>query len=405
MKFESENTYTKDIMNAIKSGDEKEIEKAFANFHTSLVNAMKADYAEVLQTNDKSILSQRGYRELTSKETKFYEKFIEGAKSSNPKQALTDLLTTEGGMPETIIEDVYKDLVTEHPLLSKIKFQNVKYLTKWLLSDHTADKAIWGEINAEITKKIESSFKGIDIVQGKLSAYVVIALDMLELGPKFLDAYIRSILKEALACGLEYGIVKGIGVKGEPIGLIRKISEGVTVNTTTGYPSKTPIEVTSFDIEDYCGLIADNLLEKENGAIRRLTLVSLIVNPIDYLKKVIPATTVRTVDGTYKNDLFPFPTEVIQSNVLDEGEAILAILPEYFFGVGVSKNASLEYSDEFKFLEDKRVYKSKMFGFGRAEDDTSAILLDISKLEPTYITVNNHTPINVNVENKTTPTV
>lgn len=391
MKFESENTYTKDIMNAIKSGDEKEISKAFENFHNSLVNAMKSDYAEVIQTNDKTILAQRGYRELTSKETKFYEKFIEGAKSSNPKQALTDLLTTEGGMPETIIEDVYKDLVEEHPLLSRIKFQNVKYLTKWLLNDHTADKAIWGEINAEITKQIESAFKSIDIVQGKLSAFVVIALDMLDLGPKFLDAYIRTILKEAMACGLEYGIVKGIGVKGEPIGLIREVKKGVSVNSDTGYPSKTPIKVMSFDIEDYCNLIADNLLKKENGTIRKLSLVTMIVNPVDYLKKIIPATTVRTVDGTYKNDLFPFPTDVIQSNVLDEGEAILAILPEYFFGVGVSKNASLEYSDEFKFLEDKRVYKSKMFGFGRAEDDNSAILLDISALKPTYITVNNVT--------------
>lgn len=391
MKFESENTYTKDIMNAIKSGDEKEISKAFENFHNSLVNAMKSDYAEVIQTNDKTILAQRGYRELTSKETKFYEKFIEGAKSSNPKQALTDLLTTEGGMPETIIEDVYKDLVEEHPLLSRIKFQNVKYLTKWLLNDHTADKAIWGEINAEITKQIESAFKSIDIIQGKLSAFVVIALDMLDLGPKFLDAYIRTILKEAMACGLEYGIVKGIGVKGEPIGLIRDVSEGVSVNSTTGYPSKTPIKVMSFDIEDYCNLIADNLLKKENGTIRKLSLVTMIVNPVDYLKKIIPATTVRTVDGTYKNDLFPFPTDVVQSNVLNEGEAILAILPEYFFGVGVSKNASLEYSDEFKFLEDKRVYKSKMFGFGRAEDDNSAILLDISALKPTYITVNNVT--------------
>lgn len=389
MKFESENTYTKDIMNAIKSGDEKEISKAFENFHNSLVNAMKADYAEVIQTNDKTILAQRGYRELTSKETKFYEKFIEGAKSSNPKQALTDLLTTEGGMPETIIEDVYKDLVEEHPLLSRIKFQNVKYLTKWLLNDHTADKAIWGEINAEITKQIESAFKSIDIVQGKLSAFVVIALDMLDLGPKFLDAYIRTILKEAMACGLEYGIVKGIGFKGEPIGLIREVKKGVSVNSDTGYPSKTPIKVMSFDIEDYCNLIADNLLKKENGTTRKLSLVTMIVNPVDYLKKIIPATTVRTVDGTYKNDLFPFPTDVVQSNVLNEGEAILAILPEYFFGVGVSKNASLEYSDEFKFLEDKRVYKSKMFGFGRAEDDNSAILLDISALKPTYITVNN----------------
>ena len=388
MKFEKEQEYSKNIMNAIKSGDEKEIETAFNEFHNSLVNAMKKDYEEVVESNDKAILAQRGYRTLTSKETEFYEKFIEGAKSSNPKQALADLLTTKGGMPETIYEDVYKDLVESHPLLSRINFKDVKYLTRWLLNDHTADKAIWGEINAEITKQIESSFKSIDIVQGKLSAFVVIALDMLELGPTFLDAYIRTILKEAMACGLEYGIVKGMGIKGEPIGLNRDIHEGVTVNTTTGYPVKTKVNVTSLSIKDYCALIADNLLKKENNKVRVLTQVQLLVNPIDYLKKIVPATTVQAADGTYKNNLFPFPTEVIQTSALDVGEAILAILPEYFFGVGASKNASLEYSDEFKFLEDKRVYKSKMFGFGRAEDNTSAVLLNIANLKETYITVN-----------------
>lgn len=377
------------LMNAFKSGNENEIKQAWESFHDSIVATVKADYEDVQASNDKSILSQRGYRQLTSEETKFYQKFIEGAKSSNPKQALTDLLTTENGMPETIIEDVYKDLVDEHPLLNRINFKNVKYLTSWLLSDHTADKAIWGEINDEITKQIESSFKTLDIIQGKLSAFVVIALDMLELGPTFLDNYIRTILKEALACGLEYGIVKGIGVKGEPIGLIRNIAKGVSVNQETGYPEKEKVTVTSFSIVEYCNLIADHLVRKENGKVKKLAKVQLLVNPIDYLKKVIPATTVVNTDGTYKNDLFPFPTEVIQTTALDEGEALLTILPEYFFGVGASKNASLEYSDEFKFLEDKRVYKSKMFGFGRAEDNTSAVYLDITNIDPAYITVKN----------------
>ena len=372
-------------MNAVKTGDKEKVNEALQSFSDSLVETIKADYMEA--ANDSSVLAQRGYRQLTANEKKFYEKFIESAKSSNPKQALTDLLKTDGGMPETIIEDVYKDLVEEHPLLKRINFKNVKYLTKWLLSDHTADKAVWGEINAEITKQIESSFKSIDIVQGKLSAFVVIALDMLELGPVFLDGYIRTILKEALYCGLEYGIVKGIGVKGQPIGLIKDIHKGVSVNQETGYPNKTAVPVKSFSVEEYCGLIADNLLKKENNKVRVLSKVQLIVNPIDYLKKVIPATTVQATDGTYKNDLFPFPTEVIQSNALNEGEAVLCVLEEYFFGVGASKEASIEYSDEFKFLEDKRVYKSKMFGFGRAEDNTSAVLLNITNVSPAYITV------------------
>lgn len=387
MKFEKEQNYSKNIMEAIKSGDEKEINKAFEEFHNSLVNSMRKDYEEVVESNDRKILAERGYRNLTNKEVKFYEKFIEAAKADNPKQALVDLLKTEKGMPETVIEDVYKDLKDNHPLLSKITFKNVKYLTSWLLSDSTVSTAIWGEINDEIKKQIEGSFKNISIVQGKLSAFAVISKDMLDLGPTFLDTYIRTILKEALANGLEYGIVKGIGIKGEPIGLIRNIKKGVSVNQETGYPSKTAIKVTSFSVKDYCNLIADNLLKKENGKVRVLSKVTLIVNPIDYLKKVVPATTVQANDGEFKNNLFPFPTEVITTNALNEGEAILCNLSEYFFGLGSSKDGSIEYSDDFKFLEDARTYKIKMHGFGRAEDDTTAALLDISALNPAYITV------------------
>lgn len=388
MKFYSEQEHTKEIMNAIKSKDENKVAEALQNFHKSLVESMKEDYEEVVANADKTVLAQRGYRVLTSKETKFYEKWIEAARSDNPKQALTDLLKLDDGMPETIIEDVYKDLQEQHPLLSKIKFQNVKYLTKWLLNDHTADKAVWGELTEEIIKQIESAFKMIDVVQGKLTAFAIIAKDMLDLGPAFLDKYIRTILKEALSCGLEYGIVKGKGIKGEPIGLNRNIAKGVSIDTENGYPVKTAIKVKSFAISDYCSLLANNISKKENGKTRILTKVQLIVNPTDYLEKVIPATTLLTTSGEYKRDLFPFPTEVIQTEALNQGEAILAVLEEYFFGIGASKEGILEYSDEFKFLQDQRTYKIKMYGFGRAEDNTSSILLDISDIEPTYITVN-----------------
>ena len=388
MKLVEEKNTASSIMEALKTGDETKVEQAVKELHESLSAKLLEDFNDVVKQNDKSILTQRGYRNLTSEETAFYEKFIESAKSANPKQALADLLTVDGGMPETIYEDIYRDLRTEHPLLSRINFVNVKYLTKWLLNDHTADRFAWGEINSEITKELTSSFKSINVVQGKLSAFVLIALDMLELGPVFLDAYIRAFIKEAEAAGLEYGIVKGIGVKGEPIGLIRDIHEGVTVNTTTGYPAKTAIPVVSFAVKDYCNLIATNLLKKENNKVRVLTKVSLLVNPIDYIKKIIPATTTKAPDGTYRNDLFPFPTEVIQTTALNEGEAILAILPEYFFGIGAGKTSQIEYSDEYKFLEDVRTYKAKMFGFGRAEDNTSAALLDISNLDENYVTVN-----------------
>lgn len=397
IKIAKEKESSKVLMNAIKKGNEKEIQEAWAKFHDSIAESVRADFESLQNTTDLNVLVQRGFRQLTSTEKKWYEKLIDSAKSSNPKQALTDLINTDGGMPETIVEDVYRDLTENHPLLQKVNFQSVKYLTKWLLSDGTIDKAIWGEINSEITKQIESSFKSIDLAQGKLSAYIIIPKDMLDLGPIFIDNYIRTILKESIALGLEYGIVKGKGVKGEPIGLSRSIKKGVSVDTENGYPEKEAVAVKSFAPEEY-GKLCAMLVKTESGKNRTFSGVTLLCNQVDYLTKVMPATTILNGVGEYKNNLFPFPTEVIYTNALAENEAILCLLPEYFLGIGSSKEGSLEYSDEFKFLEDARTYKSKMHAFGRATDDTVSVKLDITNLDPAYITVLNKT-------NAATPTV
>lgn len=392
MKIGASNEMYKNLANAYKSGDDKAIAKEWENFCTEMQNSLKKDYENVLNDFDNKILVQRGYRVLTQQEKSWYQKWIESAKKNNPKQAFSELITVEA-MPETIIEDVYRDLQNEHPLLSKINFQDVKFLTKWILSNKGKDRAIWGEITSEITKKIEASFKGLDIVQNKLTAYVVLSRDMLDLGPVWLDAYVRTILKEAIALGLEYGIIYGSGVKGEPIGLNKKVSKGVQVNTETGYPTKTKIKVSNFLPENYGALIADNIAKDENGNSKVIPIVTIIANPVDYLKKIMPATTVMTSQGTYSRDLFPYPTEVIQSVMVNEGEAIMADLPRYFLGIGHSKDAVIEYSDEVKFFEDQRAYKAKMYADGRPEDNNVSAVLDITDLEPAYITVLNKNAI------------
>lgn len=124
-----------------------------------------------------------------------------------------------------------------------------------------------------------------------------------------------------------------------------------------------------------------------------ISKVSIITNPIDYLKKIMPATTVMTSQGTYVNDLFPYPTDVIQSIMIDEGEAILADLPNYFLGIGHSKDAIIEYSDDIKFFEDQRAYKAKMYADGRPVDNNVSAVLDITELEAAYITILNKNAI------------
>ena len=384
----------KKMQEAMQSGDENVLKQAFEEFTEAVVDTIKQD-AE-FANGDKNILAQRGYRLLTAKEKSFYQKWLESTKSPNPKQALTDLIT-EGGMPETIIEDVYRNLVNEHPLLDAITFTNVSYLTKWLMSDHTIQSAQWGEITSEISKEITSSFKVLEMTQCKLSCYAVIPKDMIDLGPTFLDAYIRTILTDALACGLENAIVTGTG-KNMPIGLDRDISATAAVVDGV-YPKKTAIKVTSFAPVEYGGLIA-HLCKTEKGKYRKIEDLSLICNPVDYFKKVMPATTVLNTAGTYTGNVFPVPTEFYQSGELNEGEAILCLPKEYFAGLGSSKTGNITYDDSVQFLEDNRVYMIKMYANGRAYDNTVAILLDISDLDPAYITVLNKTAETETTENE-----
>lgn len=366
------------LQTAMESGEKEKIQEAWEGFHQSIVDMVVQDYEE--SRGDEMLLAQRGYRILTKEEKEYYNKLIEIGKMP-AKQAVT---VPTPVMPETIIEDVYKELTEEHPILSKITFTNVKFLTHWILNDHTADTAVWGEIDDEITKEISSSFKEVQVTQCKLFAYAVIGLGTLELGPTFLDGYIRTFLKDALAAGLAKAIVTGDGNKC-PIGLDRNISEGVAV-TGGVYPRKTKVKVKSFMPKEY-GAILAKMAKTEKGRTRKFDKVVMACNMTDYLTKVMPATTVLNNAAGFVNNLFPFPTETVVENSIAEGEAIVFLPEEYFMGIGQGKEGAITFSDEFKFLEDKRVYKIKMYAMGRAYDNTCAVLLDISALNPAYITV------------------
>lgn len=393
IKFANEKECFNKIVAAMKSGNETEIKEAWEGLHNSIAEQVKADFADLQESHDAAVLAQRGYRQLTSKESKWYQKVINALKSTDPKQAFTAIIGSdkeEDLMPTTIIEDVYKNLQEDHELLKAINFVSVGYTTKWIINDHATQTAVWGDITEEIKKEITSAFEVIDIDQFKLSAFAIIEKGMLDLGPAFLDAYIRKCLYEALAAGLELAIVAGTGAK-QPTGLIRDIHKGVSFSTTEGYPLKEQIAVTDFTPAKYGALVA-RLAKTEKGKKRRFTEVCLICNQNDYLTKVMPATTVLNNNGVYVNDLFPIPTKVFVSNALEDGQAVLFLNGEYFMGIGGSKDGVIEYSDEYKFIEDQRVFKIKQYGTGRAFDNTSALFLDISGLDPAYITMAVATP-------------
>lgn len=387
---------------AFKTQDDAEMEKAWEAFGDEVCEKIRADFADYENAKNDSVLAQRGYRVLTSNEKAWYANVANALKSVDPKQAFIDILTSDDKndiMPETIIEDVMKYLQETRPLLAKVKFQNAGFSTKWIINDNSVQRGGWGKIDASITDEIEGSLKVLAIEQSKYSAFCIIPLDILDMGPQFLDAFIRATLAEALGLGLEEAIVDGSGVN-MPCGMMR--NPNGSFNQSTGYPAKSAVKATSFAPAEYGALVA-KVAKTEKGKQRTFGSVGMLCNMSDYLTKIMPATTMLTANGGYASNLFPFPTEVIPCNTVPEGKAVLGILDDYTLAVGGKRNGNIEFDDSVKFLDDARTFKLVQHAAGRAYDNTSFIVLDISELDPAYITVKNTATVagDVSVNSKT----
>ena len=190
----------------------------------------------------------------------------------------------------------------------------------------------------------------------KLSAFIPVGKAMLDLGPEWLDDFVRQVLYEAYANGLEAGIVAGDG-NGKPIGMNRQVGDNVTV-TGGVYPVKSAISVSDLSPTTGGTLLA-LLAEDPNGKARNVRDVILVVNPVDYFQRIMPATTMMTPNGTYANDVLPYPMSVIQSPAVAQGTAIIGLGYKYFAAIGSARDGRIEYSYHYHFLEDERVYLLK----------------------------------------------
>ena len=369
------------LASAVRSNDETAMQQAMTDWQNYLSESIIAEANGILGATDSNILASRGVRQLTSKEKKFYESLIASARQEvTPGSVITGI---GEALPETTIESVFDDLKQNHPLLNAINFTNTSAITKMVMNKQGSQTATWDELNTPITKQLVGEIEIVTMTLCKLTAYMFVTFDMLDLGPAWIDKYVRETLAEALSVGLETAIVDGNGVN-QPIGMTRNFTG--SFNSSTGYARNSATAIKALDTDTY-GTLLSTLAKAPNGNIRTISEVVLIVNPVDYFTKVMPATTVLAPDGTYRNNIFPFPTKLIQSVGVPEGHAIIGLAPRYFMGMGTAKGGKLEYDDSYKFIEDLRTYKIKLYGMGKPLDKNAFIYLDISNLKnvlPTF---------------------
>ena len=368
------------LQQAVRDNNTEAFASAFDEMQQRMELDIREDYSAMIdqmrQEFDTAVLTNRGVRQLTSEERKYYQKLGEAMKAKNPKQALENL---DVAMPKTVIDSVFEDLRTNHPLLSLIDFIPTNGAVELLMNTNGYQEAAWGELCDEIVKELTSGFKVVNTNLLKLSAFLPVCKAMLELGPEWLDRYIREILYEALANGMEAGIIAGDGNE-KPIGMTRNVGAGVSVVGGV-YPEKEAVAIDQLTPAKF-GALVGQLAVSEGGVARPVNNLILVVNPVDYWSKVMPATTLQAPDGTYRNNVLPYPATIVQSPSVPEGKAVLGMAKRYFAAVGTAKEGRIDFSDHAKFLEDKRVYIIKAYANGRPKDNNSFMVLNISALKP-----------------------
>ena len=381
---------------AIKANDETAMQAAMTDFGNFVAENITEQLTESASVVDSAILASRGIKQLTSKEKDYYEKMIAAGKAENPKMAITGITDA---FPMTIIDDVIGNVKKSHPLLDLIDMRNTSAVIRTIRNKKGKQLGVWGELTSAIAGEVNGAIEVVDNTLLKLTAFIYVPKDLLDYGPEWVDAYVREILTEVIAVTFETAVVDGDGDK-KPIGMNRDISSTASV-VANKQPKKTAVKVTSLDAATYGKLLA-MMAKDDKDEPRKIENVILIVNPFDYCEKIMPATTVRGTDGTYRNNVLPYPTTIIQSVALNSGEAIIGLAKEYLACVGAGKNGKLEYDDSYKFVEDMRTYIMKLTAYGKASDDNAFKLLDISELAPAVIEVEVKNTVATTVEGEVT---
>ena len=360
-------TIRQNLFDAMQSEDKDVQVKAFADFTDALqediMNRAKAEMENLTNsTSDNQILVNRGVRKaFTSEEMKYFNAVV----------AREGFAGVEEEFPVTIVQEIFNNLKTEHPLISRVDAKDVTGLVTFVLANPNAATAYWGPICADISQMILEGFKEISLKASRLSGFVAICKGMLDLGPNYLGQYIYETIYEIMSTALEVAIVTGNG-QNKPVGMLKSLSNGtVQGDSTVIYADKVPVALTDLTPATLSGpraLLAEKKLDKGE--------VLFIVNPVTYFLKVFPKLAKQTDSGAWVVTNLPTGETVVQSHAVPVGKAIVGDAKNYF--LGVSGALSLTEYKETLAIEDMNLYIAKMYATGQPKDKDAFIVLGLT---------------------------
>lgn len=359
------------FVNAIKNEETQETQN---KAYVEMVDAMAADIMdqakkEARQEADQYISASRTDKNITNEEIKFFNDI-------NKEVGYKE----ETLLPQTVVDEIFEDLTTEHPFLASIGMRTTGLRTKFLKSE-TSGLAVWGKIFGEIKGQLDATFSEEESIQNKLTAFVVVPKDLENFGPVWVKRFVVTQIEEAFAVALESAFIIGDG-KDKPVGLTRKVGKGTNVVDGV-YPEKVASGTLTFasskvtvneltDVYKYHSV-------KENGKPLNVAgEVTLLVNPTDAWD-VKKQYTSLNANGVYVTAL-PYNLNIIESLFVPEKKAISYVAKRYDALVGGALNIST--FDQTLAFEDLNLYAAKQFAYGKAKDEKASAVWTLN-IKPT----------------------
>ncbi|MCD7491698.1 phage major capsid protein [Listeria monocytogenes] len=359
------------FVNAVKNEETQEIQN---KAYVEMVDAMAADIMdqakkEARQEADQYISASRTDKNITNEEIKFFNDI-------NKEVGYKE----ETLLPQTVVDEIFEDLTTEHPFLASIGMRTTGLRTKFLKSE-TSGLAVWGKIFGEIKGQLDATFSEEESIQNKLTAFVVVPKDLENFGPVWVKRFVVTQIEEAFAVALESAFIIGDG-KDKPVGLTRKVGKGTNVVDGV-YPEKVASGTLTFasskvtvneltDVYKYHSV-------KENGKPLNVAgEVTLLVNPTDAWD-VKKQYTSLNANGVYVTAL-SYNLNIIESLFVPEKKAISYVAKRYDALIGGALNIST--FDQTLAFEDLNLYAAKQFAYGKAKDEKAAAVWTLN-IKPT----------------------
>ncbi len=349
-----------------RNAESTEAERSEA--YNAMMDALGSDLTEYIHNEVANAQAPVVNDGLTSEERDFFNSVANGDLSHDEKKEVT--------LPETTVDKIFEDMVQAHPFLQEIGLVNAGLRLKFLKSTATGTAA-WGKIHGEIKSQLTATFDETEVTQSKLTAFVAIPNDVLEHGASFIRTFVSTQIQEAFANALESAFLTGDG-NDKPIGLNRDVHAGVSV-TAGVYPEKTSTGTLTFadakTAAKELGGVIKVLSKKENGKPVVAKGNTVIAVEPGTSVDIESAMTMQNVNGQWVMGL-PYGIRTVESPYVPTGKAIAFVPSRY--DAYTAGGVDVKEFDQTLALEDGHLYTAKRFVYGKAEDNTAALVYDVN---------------------------